>query len=212
MRKTVESQNFEISAENDCLEDPFCTQTTSDSLHPEAEHVFKANDLMHRKQLIGTLSIDMHSIAGRIAQSDYQQKLAINIAQKYPNKMTTCKIGCGLKHPNGSIKYCPKYIKMDLQAKLNALTSCRISLCKKCLKIPYHPLNSRKCSDNDCLNCGSTIHNHLLCHQKMVKKENLRLGHENCFDQDIDTDDSYIDLVTQNLEPYELYDVTHEGE
>ena len=45
----------------------------------------------------------------------------------------------------------------------------------------------------------------------MVKKENLRLGHESCFDQDIDTDDSYIDLVTQNLEPYELYDVTHEG-
>ena len=30
VRKTVESQNFEISAENDCLEDPFCTQTTPD--------------------------------------------------------------------------------------------------------------------------------------------------------------------------------------
>ena len=121
----------------------------------------------------------MHSIGGRIAQSDFQQKLAKNIAQKYPDKMTTCKIGCGLKHPNGSIKYCPKFIKMDLQAKLNALTACRISLCKKCLKIPDHPPNSRKCSDNDCLNCGSTTHNHLLCDQKMVKKENLRLGHDN---------------------------------
>ena len=96
MRKTVESQNFEISAENDCLEDPFCTQGTPDSLHPEAEHVFKARDLKHRKQLIGTLSIDMHSIGGRIAQSDFQQKLAKNIAQKYPDKMETCKIGCGL--------------------------------------------------------------------------------------------------------------------
>ena len=153
----------------------------------------------------------MHTIAGRIAQSEYQQKLATSLAQKYPDKMISCKLGCGLKHPNGSIKYCAKFIKMDLQAKMSALISSRISLCKKCLKIPDHPPNSRKCSDNDCLNCGSTTHNHLLCDQKMVKKENLRLGHESYFDQDIDTDDSYIDLVTQTLEPYELYDVTHEG-
>ena len=101
VRKTVESQNLEISTENDCLEDPFCIQGTPDPLHPEAEHAFKAKDLKHRKQLIGTLSINMHSIGGRIAQSDFQQKLAENIAQKYPDKMTNCKIGCGLKHPKG---------------------------------------------------------------------------------------------------------------
>ena len=39
----------------------------------------------------------------------------------------------------------------------------------------------------------------------------MRLGHDSCFDQDIDSDDSYIALVTQNLEPYELYNVSHEG-
>ena len=99
---------------------------------------------------------------------------------------------------------------MDLQAKISALISSRLSVCKKCLKVPDHPPNTRKCADNECLNCGSTAHNHLLCDQKMIKKENLRLGNENYFDEDIDTDDSYIELVTQTLESIELYDVTHE--
>ena len=99
---------------------------------------------------------------------------------------------------------------MDLQAKISALTSSRLSVCKKCLKVPDPPPNTRKCADNECLNCASTAHHHLLCDQKMINKDNLRLGNEIFFDEDIDTDESYIELVTQTLETGELYDVTHE--
>ena len=40
VRKTVEGQNLEIRTDNDYLEDPFCTQTTPDSLEPEVENLF----------------------------------------------------------------------------------------------------------------------------------------------------------------------------
>ena len=53
-------------------------------LKPETQNI--------KKQLIGTLSINMHTPEGRAAQSEYQTKLAKNVAQKYHNKMAPCKI------------------------------------------------------------------------------------------------------------------------
>ena len=61
------------------------------------EKAFRANVTKSKKQLVGTLRIDMKSLSGRKAQADYNEKVGKKVGERFPDKITACKLQCGEK-------------------------------------------------------------------------------------------------------------------
>ena len=93
-----------------------------------------------------------------------------------PPPYLPCPVGCvGQKHKFGSAAYCPRFLKLSIEARRQLIKS--LKLCQQCcLRNAVHS-SSKPCRSPPCQTCGAKGHHTLICPKAddgTLNRENLK--------------------------------------